>query len=191
MEYIKTELDGVTIIRPKIFRDKRGYFFESFSQKEFESNVFPISFIQDNESCSSINVVRALHFQQPPYDMCKLVRVVSGSVLDVAVDVRKGSPTYGKHFAIELSADNHLMLFIPRGFAHGFVALTSNVIFDYKVDNIYNPQSEVAIKWNDKDLNIDWHIDAEDAVLSDKDKKQIEFKEVESLFNYENYRYNI
>ena len=142
MEIIKTDIEGVIIIKPQIFKDSRGYFFESFSQREFNEKVTPIQFVQDNESCSSYGVMRGLHFQKPPYSQSKLVRCVKGSVLDVAVDIRKGSPTYGKHVAVELSAENHLQFFIPKGFAHGFAVLSEEAIFQYKCDEFYTPQSE-------------------------------------------------
>ena len=176
MNYIKTALDGVYIIEPKIFGDNRGYFFESFRQDEFEKNISKISFVQDNESKSSYGVLRGLHYQKPPYTQSKLIRVVKGVVLDIAVDVRKYSPTFGKHIGVELSEDNHRQLFIPRGFAHGFVVLSPEAVFQYKCDNYYAPQSEGAVIWNDPDLAIDWKIPEKDIILSEKDKKHPLFK---------------
>lgn len=170
MKIIKTNIEGLLIIEPTIFEDRRGYFMESFSQKEFQNIVGKIDFVQENESKSKYGVVRGLHFQQGEYAQAKLVRVVIGSVLDVAVDIRVGSPTFGQHLAIELSEDNKRQLFIPRGFAHGFSVLSEEAIFQYKCDNYYNPQSEGAILWNDPQLNIDWKIPQENILLSDKDK---------------------
>lgn len=169
MEFIKTEIEGVVIIEPRIFKDTRGYFFESFSQREFEANVGPINFVQDNESMSTRGVMRGLHFQLPPYTQAKLVRCVKGSVLDVAVDLRKDSPTYGHHVAVELTADNHRQLFIPRGFAHGFAVLSDVAIFQYKCDNYYAPQADGGISIVDTTLGIDWRIDPTQAILSEKD----------------------
>lgn len=170
MKIIRTNIEGLLIIEPTIFEDSRGYFMESFSQKEFQKIVGKIDFVQENESKSKYGVVRGLHFQQGEYAQAKLVRVVIGSVLDVAVDIRVGSPTFGQHLAIELSEDNKRQLFIPRGFAHGFSVLSEEAIFQYKCDNYYNPQSEGAILWNDPQLNIDWKIPQENILLSDKDK---------------------
>ena len=158
MKIIETAIEDVVIIEPRLFKDERGYFFESFSQREFEEKIRKISFVQDNESKSSYGVLRGLHFQKPPYAQSKLVRVIKGAVLDVAVDIRKGSPTFGKHVAVELTEENHLQLFIPRGFAHGFSVLSQEVIFQYKCDNFYAPQSEGALAWDDSDLNINWRI---------------------------------
>ena len=155
MEVIKTEIEGVVIIEPRIFKDARGYFFESYSQREFNEKVAQIDFCQDNESMSTYGVMRGLHFQRPPFTQSKLVRCVKGAVLDVAVDIRKGSPTYGKHVAVELTEDNHRQFFVPRGFAHGFAVLSDVAVFQYKCDNFYAPQSEGAIAWNDPDLGID------------------------------------
>ena len=169
MEIIKTNIEGVVIIEPRIFKDDRGYFFESFSQREFEEKVCKTTFVQDNESKSSYGVLRGLHFQKPPFAQSKLVRVIKGAVLDVAVDIRKGSPTFGQYVSVELTGENHRQFFIPRGFAHGFSVLSEEVIFQYKCDNFYSPQSEGAIAWNDPDLNIDWRIPAEKVVLSEKD----------------------
>lgn len=185
MEVIKTKIPGVVIIEPRLFPDARGYFFESFSKREFEEKVGKIDFVQDNESKSSYGVLRGLHFQKPPYAQSKLVRVVKGAVLDVAVDIRKGSPTFGQHVAVELTEDNHRQFFIPRGFAHGFAVLTDEVIFQYKCDNFYAPASEGAIAWDDPDLGIDWRVPAEKVILSEKDKKHPRLKEIESPFSYE------
>lgn len=170
MEVIKTDIEGVVIIRPRVFEDARGYFFESFSQREFNEKVAPVTFVQDNESKSVRGVVRGLHFQCPPYTQSKLVRCVKGKVLDVAVDLRKSSPTYGHHVAVELTADNHLQFFIPKGFAHGFAVLSDEAVFQYKCDEFYNPQSEGGIQAFDPALGIDWQISKEDAILSEKDK---------------------
>lgn len=169
MEVIKTKLDGVVIIEPRVFQDARGYFFESFSLKEFEEKVRRINFVQDNESMSSYGVMRGLHFQYPPYAQSKLVRCVKGSVLDVAVDIRKGSPTYGQHVAVGLSEENHRQFFIPRGFAHGFAVLSETAIFQYKCDNFYAPQADGGISITDNSLGIDWRIPVEDVILSEKD----------------------
>ena len=171
MNIIKTEIEGLIIIEPRIFKDARGYFFESFSQRKFEEKICQTTFVQDNESYSCYGVVRGLHFQQAPFSQAKLVRVVKGAVLDVAVDIREGSPTYGQHAAIELTEENHRQLFIPRGFAHGFAVLSDEVIFQYKCDNYYAPQSERGIAWNDPALNIDWRIPADKIILSEKDTK--------------------
>ena len=184
MEIIKTDIEGLIIIKPQIFKDSRGYFFESFSQREFNEKVTPIQFVQDNESCSSYGVMRGLHFQKPPYSQSKLVRCVKGSVLDVAVDIRKGSPTYGKHVAVELSSENHLQFFIPKGFAHGFAVLSEEAIFQYKCDEFYTPQSEGGIQLMDESLGINWPISADDAILSDKDKKYPKLSEITSDFDY-------
>ena len=184
MEIIKTDIEGLIIIKPQIFKDSRGYFFESFSQREFNEKVTPIQFVQDNESCSSYGVMRGLHFQKPPYSQSKLVRCVKGSVLDVAVDIRKGSPTYGKHVAVELSAENHLQFFIPKGFARGFAVLSEEAIFQYKCDEFYTPQSEGGIQLMDECLGINWPISADDAILSDKDKKYPKLSEITSDFDY-------
>ncbi len=185
MEVIKTPIEGVVIIEPRIFTDARGYFFESFSQREFEEKVRATRFVQDNESKSSYGVLRGLHFQKPPYAQSKLVRVIKGAVLDVAVDIRRGSPTYGQHVAVELTADNHRQLFIPRGFAHGFSVLSDEVIFQYKCDNFYAPQSEGALAWDDADLAIDWRLPAEAVLLSDKDRCHPHLAELGSPFDYE------
>ena len=171
MNVIETAIPGVVIIEPRVFEDARGYFFESFNQREFEEKVGPICFVQDNESKSSYGVVRGLHFQKGEYAQSKLVRVVKGAVLDVAVDIRKGSPTFGKWVSVELTEDNHRQFFIPRGFAHGFSVLSEIAVFQYKCDNFYAPQSEGAIAWDDPDLNIDWRIPADKIILSAKDSK--------------------
>lgn len=182
MIFTQTKLSGVYVIEPKIFGDSRGYFFESFNQREFNKYIGDVQFVQDNESKSSYGVVRGLHFQKPPYAQAKLLRVVKGVVLDVAVDIRKDSPTYGQHFSIELSEDNNKQLFIPRGFAHGFSVLSEEVIFQYKCDNYYQPSSEGAILWNDPKLNIDWMINNDSVILSDKDKNNSTFAELISPF---------
>lgn len=182
MEVIKTKIEGVIIIEPRIFKDDRGYFFESFSQREFEEKVCKTTFVQDNESKSSYGVLRGLHFQKPPFAQSKLVRVIKGAVLDVAVDIRKGSPTFGQYVSVELTGENHRQFFIPRGFAHGFSVLSEEVIFQYKCDNFYSPQSEGAIAWNDPDLNIDWRIPIEEVVLSEKDSKHPKLKDLQSVF---------
>lgn len=179
MEYTKTEIEGVYIIEPKIFNDTRGYFFEAFKQKEFEENVCKINFVQDNESKSSYGVLRGLHYQKGKFSQAKLVRVIKGKVLDVAVDIRKSSPTFGKHVMVELSEDNKRQLFIPRGFAHGFLVLSKEAIFTYKVDNVYAPQSEASIKFNDPDLGIEWPIDSSEVLTSEKDLKGKSFKEAD------------
>ena len=184
MEVIKTELEGVVILEPRIFEDARGYFFESFSQREFDEKVREVRFVQDNESKSSYGVLRGLHFQKPPHAQSKLVRVVKGAVLDVAVDIRRGSPTFGRHVAVELTAENHRQLFIPRGFAHGFVVLSEEVVFQYKCDNFYAPQSEGAVAWNDEALAIDWRVPADKIQLSAKDLVNKTLAEVEELFDY-------
>ena len=181
---IKTEIEGVVIIDPKVFGDDRGYFFESWSQKDFDEQVRPIKFVQDNESKSRYGVLRGLHFQKGKYYQSKLVRVVQGRVLDVAVDIRRGSPTFGKHVAVELSAENHLQFFIPRGFAHGFVVLSDEAVFQYKCDNLYAPQEEGAIAWNDPEIGIDWRISANKVILSEKDKIHPLLSESTELFDY-------
>ena len=165
MEVIKTAIEGLVIIEPKVFGDARGYFFESFSQREFEEKVRMINFVQDNESMSSFGVMRGLHFQRPPYTQSKLVRCVKGRVLDVAVDIRKGSPTYGQHVAVELTEDNHRQFFVPRGFAHGFAVLSETAIFQYKCDNFYAPEADGGISIKDESLGIDWKIPTENAIL--------------------------
>lgn len=183
MNVIKTAIEGVVIVEPRVFTDARGYFFESFSQREFEEKVRKINFVQDNESMSSYGVMRGLHFQRPPYTQSKLVRCVKGSVLDVAVDIRKGSPTYGQHVAVELSEDNHLQFFVPRGFAHGFAVLSETAIFQYKCDNFYAPQADGGISIKDDSLGIDWKIPTENALLSEKDTKHALLKDFDSPFS--------
>lgn len=192
MNIISTNIPDVVIVEPRVFTDVRGYFFESFSQKLFEENICKTHFVQDNESRSSYGVIRGLHFQHPPHAQSKLVRVVKGCVLDVAVDIRKGSPTYGRHVAVELSEDNHRQLFIPRGFAHGFSVLSQEVVLLYKCDNLYHPQAEGSIAWNDKKLHIDWQIPTDKIVLSEKDKHSPSLENLQTpfLFNqnlYESY----
>lgn len=169
MNVIKTNIEGVVIIEPRVFKDERGYFFESYSKREFDEKVRPVDFVQDNESCSTKGVMRGLHFQRPPYTQSKLVRCVKGAVLDVAVDIRKGSPTYGQHVAVELTEDNHLQLFIPKGFAHGFAVLSDVAVFQYKCDEFYHPEADGGISIVDESLGIDWRIDQSEAILSEKD----------------------
>ena len=180
---IDTTIEGVKIIEPRIFGDARGYFFESFSQREFEEKVCRTTFVQDNESKSIAGVVRGLHFQKPPFTQSKLVSVVRGAVLDVAVDIRKGSPTYGQHVAVELTEDNHRQFFVPRGFAHGFAVLSDEAIFQYKCDNYYAPQSEGAIAWNDPALGIDWRVPTENRILSEKDMHHPLLADLDSPFD--------
>ena len=184
MKVIKTAIEDVVIIEPDVFGDARGYFFESYSQKKFDEQVRPVKFVQDNESKSKYGVLRGLHFQKGKDAQSKLVRVVKGRVLDVAVDIRKGSPTFGKYVAVELTEDNHRQLFVPRGFAHGFSVLSEEAIFQYKCDNLYAPQSEGAIAWNDPDINIDWQLPAEDVLLSAKDSAHPMLKDATDLFDY-------
>ena len=185
MDVIKTKLDSVVIIEPKIFDDARGYFFESFSQREFEEKVRKINFVQDNESMSSYGVMRGLHFQRPPFTQSKLVRCVKGAVLDVAVDIRKGSPTYGQHVAVELTEYNHRQFFVPRGFAHGFAVLSKTAIFQYKCDNFYAPQADGGVSIKDEKLGIDWQIPIDKALLSEKDTLRECFKDFDSPFTYD------
>lgn len=184
MDVIKTAIDGVVIIEPKVFKDVRGYFLESFSQREFEEKVRKINFVQDNESMSSYGVMRGLHFQAPPFTQSKLVRCVKGAVLDVAVDIRKGSPTYGQHVAVELTEDNHCQFFVPRGFAHGFAVLSETAVFQYKCDNFYAPQADGGISIKDDSLDIDWKIPVEKALLSEKDTLHACLKDFDSPFEY-------
>ena len=184
MKVIKTAIEDVVIIEPDVFGDTRGYFFESYSQKKFDEQVRPVKFVQDNESKSKYGVLRGLHFQKGKDAQSKLVRVVKGRVLDVAVDIRKGSPTFGKYVAVELTEDNHRQLFIPRGFAHGFSVLSDEVIFQYKCDNLYAPESEGAVAWNDPDIGIDWQLPAEDVLLSAKDSAHPMLKDATDLFDY-------
>lgn len=185
MEVIKTKIEGVVIIEPKVFKDARGYFLESFSQREFEEKVRKINFVQDNESMSSYGVMRGLHFQRPPFTQSKLVRCVKGSVLDVAVDIRKGSPTYGQHVAVELTEANHRQFFVPRGFAHGFSVLSETAVFQYKCDNFYAPEADGGINIKDESLGIDWQIPTSNAILSDKDLKHACLKDFDSPFDYQ------
>lgn len=185
MNVIKTEIEGLLIIEPRVFNDSRGYFFESFNAADFaKATGINISFVQDNESKSSYGVVRGLHFQKMPYTQMKLVRCVRGTVLDVAVDIRKGSPTYGKHVAIELSEDNHRQFFIPRGFAHGFSVLSPEAVFQYKCDNFYNPSSEAGINPYDPELGIDWGIEAGNAIFSAKDTEHPCLSSINTYFTY-------
>ena len=184
MEVIKTDIEGVVIIEPRIFKDDRGYFYESFSQREFEEKVCRTTFVQDNQSKSSYGVVRGLHFQKPPYSQSKLVRCIKGAVLDVAVDIRKGSPTFGKYVAVELTEGNHRQFFVPRGFAHGFAVLSEEAVFQYKCDNFYNKESEGSVAWNDQELAIDWRIPVEKVLLSEKDKLSKTIAEADFLFDY-------
>ena len=189
MNVIKTDISDVIIVEPKVFGDQRGYFFESYSERQFNAAVREVSFVQDNQSKSSYGVLRGLHFQKPPYAQSKLVRVVKGAVLDVVVDIRKGSPTFGQHVAVELSAENHRQVFIPRGFAHGFAVLTEDVIFQYKCDSFYAPESECGIAWDDPDLNIDWKLPSDNIVLSAKDCKNLRLRDAEWLFDYNDNLY--
>ena len=182
MEVIKTALDGVVVIEPRLFEDARGYFFESFSQREFDEKVGRVVFVQDNESKSSYGVMRGLHFQRPPFTQSKLVRCVKGAVLDVAVDIRKGSPTYGRHVAVELTEENHRQIFIPKGFAHGFAVLSETAVFQYKCDEFYHPEADSGISILDDTLGIDWRIPTEKAILSDKDTKHPLLKDFDSPF---------
>ena len=185
---IKTEIDGVVIIEPKVFGDARGYFFESFSERDFNEAMTQIlghgiKFVQDNESMSSYGVMRGLHFQTMPYTQSKLVRCVKGAVLDVAVDIRKGSPTYGQHVAVELTEDNHRQFFVPRGFAHGFAVLSETAVFQYKCDNFYAPANDGGVSIVDDSLGIDWRIPVEKALLSEKDTKHELLKDFDSPFS--------
>lgn len=183
MEVIQTNIEGVVIIEPRLFKDDRGYFFESYSERDFNRQVGEIHFVQDNESKSSYGVMRGLHFQRPPFTQSKLVRCVKGAVLDVAVDIRKGSPTYGQHVAVELTEDNHRQFFIPRGFAHGFAVLTPEAIFQYKCDNFYHPEADGGISILDTSLGIDWRIPTDHAILSEKDTKHPLLKDFDSPFS--------
>ena len=179
MEYKETEIKGVYVIEPRVFNDAPGYFFEAWKKEEFEEKIGKVNFVQDNESKSSYGVLRGLHYQKGDFSQAKLVRVIKGKVIDVAVDLRKSSPTFGKHVAVELSEDNKRQFFIPRGFAHGFLVLSQEAIFTYKVDNVYAPQHEASIRFNDEDLNIEWPIAPEDVVTSEKDLKGCTLKEAE------------
>ena len=183
MEIIKTEIEGPVILVPKVFTDDRGYFFESYSKRQFEEAVGQtVDFVQDNESRSTKGVMRGLHFQLPPFTQAKLVRCVEGAVLDVAVDLRKGSPTYGHHVAVELTADNHFQFFVPRGFAHGFAVLSDVAVFQYKCDNYYAPQADGGISILDSSLGIDWRIDPAKAILSEKDLRHPYLKDFDTPF---------
>lgn len=184
MEIIKTDIEGVVIIKPNVFVDARGYFFESFSQREFNEKVRPINFVQDNESKSSFGVIRGLHFQKMPHTQSKLVRCVKGKVLDVAVDIRKKSPTYRKHVAVELSEENHLQLFIPKGFAHGFAVLSETAIFQYKCDEFYAPESDAGIQLCDNSLEIDWKIPINEAIMSEKDRLRKPLNDNDTHFDF-------
>lgn len=184
MEVTQTNIKGVVIIEPRLFKDDRGYFFESYSERDFNKQVGEIHFVQDNESKSSYGVMRGLHFQRPPFTQSKLVRCVKGAVLDVAVDIRKGSPTYGQHVAVELTEDNHRQFFIPRGFAHGFAVLSPEAIFQYKCDNFYHPEADGGISILDTSLGIDWRIPTEHAILSEKDTKHPLLKDFDSPFEF-------
>ena len=189
MEVIKTEIEGVVIIEPRIFKDARGYFFESFSQREFEEKVGHVEFVQDNESMSSYGVMRGLHFQRPPYTQAKLVRCVRGRVLDVAVDIRKGSPTYGKHVAVELTENNHRQFFIPKGFAHGFLVLSDEAEFVYKCDDFYNHSAEAGLKIDDPDVNIQWPLDnlnISELIIAERDKNWPSLKELKNSSLFKN-----
>ena len=182
MKVIETDIEGLVIIEPKILTDSRGYFFESYSKQEFDKNICPIDFVQDNESCSTYGVMRGLHFQRPPFTQSKLVRCVKGAVLDVAVDIRKGSPTYGQHVAVELTDENHRQFFIPRGFAHGFAVLSRTAVFQYKCDNFYAPQADGGISILNSSLGIDWRIDPANAILSEKDTRHPMLADFDSPF---------
>lgn len=184
MNIIQTSIPGVVIIEPRLFKDDRGYFFESFSEREFNTQVREVKFVQDNESMSSYGVMRGLHFQRPPYTQSKLVRCVKGAVLDVAVDIRKGSPTYGQYVAVELTEENHRQFFVPRGFAHGFAVLSETAIFQYKCDNFYHPEADGGISILDDSLGIDWHIPTDHAILSEKDTKHPLLKDFDSPFDF-------
>lgn len=179
MNYIQTKINGVWIIEPKVFKDERGYFMEAFKKNEFEANIGKVDFIQDNESKSSFGVLRGLHYQKGEFSQAKLVHVIKGTVLDVAVDIRKSSPTFGKYISVELSEENKRQFFIPRGFAHGFLVLSEEAVFTYKVDNVYTPQAEASILFNDADLAIDWPITEEQVIMSAKDKQAVCFKDAE------------
>lgn len=183
MNVIKTDIEGVVVIEPKVFDDARGYFFESYSKRRFDEAVKPVEFVQDNESMSTRGVIRGLHFQRPPFSQSKLVRCVRGAVLDVVVDIRRGSPTYGSHVAVELTGENRRQLFVPRGFAHGFAVLSDEAVFQYKCDNYYHPESEGGISIADSSLGIDWRIDPAEATLSEKDLRNPMLRDFESPFD--------
>ncbi len=183
MNLIKTDIEGVVILEPRVFTDARGYFFESYNKRAFEELVGTVNFVQDNESCSSRGVMRGLHFQRPPHAQAKLVRCVRGSVLDVAVDIRKGSPTYGKHVSCLLTERNHRQFFIPRGFAHGFAVLSDTAVFQYKCDNYYCPEADGGISILDSSLGIDWQLELPEAILSEKDKHHPLLADFDSPFD--------
>lgn len=183
MNVIKTDIEGVVVIEPRVFDDARGYFFESYSKRRFDEAVRPVEFVQDNESMSTRGVIRGLHFQRPPFSQSKLVRCVRGAVLDVVVDIRRGSPTYGRHVAVELTGANRRQLFVPRGFAHGFAVLSDEAVFQYKCDNYYHPESEGGISIADNSLGIDWRINPAEAILSDKDLRNPMLRDFESPFD--------
>lgn len=187
MKVISTEITEVLIFEPDVFGDHRGYFFESFRQDIFEKYVGKIKFIQDNQSKSGFGVVRGLHFQRPPFTQAKLVQCLQGEVLDIAVDIRIGSPTYGRHVAARLSEANHCQLYIPRGFAHGFAVLSETAVFSYKCDNYYHPNADGGLAWNDPEINIDWILSPEEIKLSEKDKKQPSLLQI-NFFDYKNFR---
>ena len=191
MNVIETAIPGVVILEPRVFGDARGYFFESFSQREFDEKVRPVTFVQDNESKSTYGVLRGLHFQKGKDAQSKLVRVVSGAVLDVAVDIRKGSPTFGQHVAVELTGENHRQMFIPKGFAHGFAVLSPEAVFQYKCDAFYAPQSEGALAWDDPALGIDWRLPAGSIILSEKDRHHARLSEADYLFDYNTNYYGV
>ena len=180
MKISKTFIEDLLIIEPQLFKDNRGFFYESYNKNNLDK-IINIAFVQDNESKSNKGVIRGLHFQAPPFEQTKLVRCISGNILDVALDLRTSSKTYGKFFSIELSSENNKQLFVPKGFAHGFQVLSETAIVNYKVDNFYNPKSDSGIIWNDKDLSIDWNLDLK-PILSKKDLKLISFKELKSPF---------
>lgn len=184
MRVVKTDIDGVAVIEPHVFEDSRGYFFESFSQRDFEREIMHTLFVQDNESSSSYGVLRGLHFQRAPHAQSKLVRVALGRIMDVAVDIRVGSPTFGRHVAVELSADNRRQIFVPRGFAHGFVVLSERATVQYKCDALYAPESEGGIAWDDPALSIEWGVERESVILSPKDTRHPRLSEAEGLFDY-------
>jgi dTDP-4-dehydrorhamnose 3,5-epimerase len=178
---VQTALNGLVVLKPRIFEDARGYFFESFSKRDLEELVGPVDFVQDNESLSSYGVVRGLHFQKPPFTQAKLVRCTRGRVLDIAVDIRRGSPTFGEHFAVELSEENHLQFFIPKGFAHGFSVLSETAVFQYKCDEFYHPEADAGVLLTDPALGIDWKIEPEQMILSDKDKLRRPLRESDAI----------
>ena len=184
MNVIKTPIEGLLVIEPRVFRDERGYFFESYSQRDFEAQVGDIHFVQDNESMSTRGVIRGLHFQRPPFTQTKLVRVVSGSVLDIAVDIRRGSPTYGQHVAVELSGENQRQFFIPKGFAHGFAVLSEKAVFQYKCDEFYHPEADGGIQLDDPALGIDWQIPTSEAIRSQKDLTLPLLRQIDNPFVY-------